>query len=168
LNNTTTFLFVGLAFVVGSSVHLVLSYAQNTTASAPIVQSSDALITSITGIVIAIAGLITVLVKAGLLDKKVGTVAVMAADASWAVKDNRQLIKEGMQNTYEVVRLASPQTAEAADQKLVPLLDDATRKVNEYTPKVEKFADIANKLSKNKADEITALKDEIPDRIVPS
>ena len=82
MNKLTTLLFVGLAFVVGSSVHVIFSYAQNSTASAPIVQSADALITSIAGIVIAIAGLVTVLVKAGLIDKRVGTVAVMASDAA--------------------------------------------------------------------------------------
>lgn len=169
MNNTTTLLFVGLAFVVGTSIHLVFSYGQNTTTpNAPVVQSSDALLTSITGIIIAIASIITVLVKAGILDKKIGTAAVMAADASWAVKDNRILIKDGLQNTYDVVKLASPQTAEAADQKLAPVLDDASRKVAEYIPKVDKFADIAKKLSKNKEQEITDMKDDIPDRIVKS
>ena len=162
-------MFVGLAFVVGNTVHLVFSYAQNNTSTAPVVSSSDALITSVTSIVIAIAGLITVLVKAGIIDKRVGTVAVMAADASWAAKDNRQLIKDGMQNTYDIVKLASPEAAEAADRKLAPVLDDASRKVAEYTPKVEKFADIAKKLSEGKkSEEITDLKNEIPDRIVPS
>jgi hypothetical protein len=171
LNNITTFLFVGLAFVVGSSVHLVLSYAQNTTTYAPVVQSSDALITSITGIVIAIAGLITVLVKSGLIDKKVGTVAVMAADAAVAVKDNRQSIKDLSQNTYDVVKLASPETAAAADAKLAPVLDEASRRVAEYTPKVDKFADLASKISnkgKTADDKIEEMKDDIPDRIVPS
>jgi hypothetical protein len=48
-------------------------------------------------------------------------------------------------------------------------LNEATRRVNEYTPKVDKFADIANKLSKGKtSDEIDEMKQDIPDRIVPS
>ena len=160
-------MLVGLAFVVGSSIHLV--FAQNSTTNAPIVQSADALITSIAGIVIAIAGLVTVLVKAGLIDKRVGTVAVMAADASWAVKDNRQSIKDLAQNTYDVVKLASPESAAAADQKIAPVLDQATVRVNEYTPKVDKFAAIAKKLSEGKqADSIEEMKDDIPDKIVPS
>jgi hypothetical protein len=169
LNKITTFLFVGLAFVIGSSVHLVLSYAQNTTQYAPVVQSSDALITSITGIVIAIAGLVTVLVKAGIIDKRVGTVAVMAADASWAVKDNRQSIKDLAQNSYDVAKLASPEAAAFADSKIAPVLDEANRRVSEYTPKVDKFAAIAKKLSEGKqADSIEEIKDDIPDKIVPS
>ena len=160
-------MFVGLAFVVGSSVHLVL--AQNGTQYAPVVQSSDALITSIAGIVIAIAGLVTVLVKAGLIDKRVGTVAVMAADASWAVKDNRQSIKDLAQNSYDVAKLASPQAAAFADQKIAPVLDEANRRVSEYTPKVDKFAAIAKKLSEGKvSEEIKAVQDDVPDKIVPS
>jgi len=119
--------------------------------------------------VIAIAGLVTVLVKAGIIDKRVGTVAVMAADASWAVKDNRQSIKDLAQNTYDVVKLASPESAAAADQKIAPVLDQATVRVNEYTPKVDKFAEIAKKLSEGKqADSIKEMKDDIPDKIVPS
>ena len=162
-------MLVGLAFVVGSTVHLVFSYAQNSTQYAPVVQSSDALITSIAGIVIAIAGLVTVLVKAGLIDKRVGTVAVMAADTAWAAKDNRQSIKDLAQNTYDVVKLASPESAAAADQKIAPVLDQATVRVNEYTPKVDKFAAIAKKLSEGKqSDEIKEMKDDIPDRIVHS
>jgi hypothetical protein len=169
LNKITTFLLVGLAFVVGSSVHVILSYGQNGTQYAPVVQSSDALITSIAGIIIAIAGLVTVLVKAGLIDKKVGTVAVMAADASWAVKDNRQSIKDLAQNTYEVTKLASPEAAAYADKKIAPVLDEANRRVSEYTPKVDKFAAIAKKLSEGKqADSIKEMKDDIPDKIVSS
>ncbi len=170
MNNTTTLLFVGLAFVVGTSVHLVFSYGQNTTTpNAPVVTSIDSLLVSITSIVIVIAGVVTVLVKAGVIDKRVGTVAVMAADASWAVKDNRQSIKDLSQNTYDVVKLASPETAKAADEKLAPVLDEASRRVAEYTPKVDKFADIAKKLSEGKnSDEIEAMKDDIPDRIVKS
>jgi len=172
LNKLTTFLFVGLAFVAGSTVHVIFSYAQNTTTQyAPVVQSSDALITSITSIIIAIAGVIGMLVKAGWLDKKVGTVAVMAADASHAVQDNRQNSKDFQQNVYDVIKIASPETAAAADQKLAPVLDQASVRINEYIPKVQKFEDLANKLSNGgkKADsKIEDMKDDIPDRIVPS
>jgi hypothetical protein len=157
-------MLIGVAFSVGTLVPSLLVFAQNTTTtSAPVVQSSDALITAVTGIVIAIAGLVTTLVSRGLLDKRIGTAAVMAADASWAVKDNRQLIKDGMQNTYDIVKLASPAAAEAADRKLAPILDDASRKVAEYTPKVEKFAAIAHAMSKHPSDEIEAMEVEIPD-----
>lgn len=160
-----------MAFAVGLTINTFL-YAQNNTVQyAPVVASSDALITSITSIIIAIAGLIAVFVKAGIIDKRVGTVAVMAGDAAVAVRDNRQSIKDLSQNTYDVVKLASPETAAAADAKLAPVLDEASRRVSEYTPKVDKFTDLASQISnqgKKADDKIKAMADDIPDRIVPS
>lgn len=162
-------LLVSFAFMGGYTINSFVFAQNTTTTNAPVVTSIDSLLVSITSIVIAIAGLVGVLVKAGLIDKRVGTVAVMAADASWAVKDNRQSIKDLSQNTYDVVKLASPETAEAADKKLAPVLDQATTRLNEYTPKVDKFAEIAKKMSEGKqADSIEEIKEDIPDKIVPS
>jgi hypothetical protein len=163
---------IGASFVVGTTVHNVFIYAQNTTTTyAPVVQSSDALLASVIAAIIAVAGLIKTFVDRGWLDKRVGTVAVMASDAAVAVKDNRQTIKDLAQNTYDVVKITNPETAAAADQKLAPVLDQATVRINEYIPKVEKFTALGNKLSNGgtKADpKIEEMKDEIPDKIVPS
>jgi hypothetical protein len=158
-----------LCFTVGISFSYVLGQSNTTVQYAPVVQSSDALIAAIASIVIAISSLIGIFVKAGFIDKRVGTVAVMAADSAWAVKDNRQSIKDVAQNSYDVAKLASPEAAAFADQKIAPVLDQATIRVNEYTPKVDKFAAIAKKLSEGKqADSIKEMKDDIPDKIVSS
>lgn len=160
-----------LCFTIGISFSYVLGQNGTTTVYAPVVQSSDALIAAIASIVVSVTTLIGILVKAGVIDKKIGTVAVMAADTAHAVSDNRQNIKDFQQNTYDVVKLASPETAAAADAKLAPVLDEASRRVSEYTPKVDKFADLANKISnkgKTADDKIEEMKDDIPDRIVPS
>jgi hypothetical protein len=163
-------MLIGIAFSVGLTVSSVMAQNQTTT-YAPIVVSTDALITSITGIVIAIGSVITMLVKSGLLDKKVGTVAVMASDAAVAIKDNRQTIKDLAQNTYEVAKATSPEAAAAADRQIAPVIDRATTRINEYIPKVTKFAELGNKLSnggKTADPKIAEMADEIPDKIVPS
>jgi len=161
---------ITFSFAIGLTVNSIL-YAQNSTQYAPVVQSSDALLTSIVSIIIAIAGIVTALVNKGILSKNIGTVAVMASDTAWAVKDNRQMIKDGMQTGYDTVKISNPEAAAYADKNISPQLDKATVMVNEYTDKVNKFADIANKLSnggKKADDKITDMKDDIPDRIVPS
>ena len=165
-------MLIGLAFTVGTMVPVFVAYGQNTTTQyAPVVQSTDTLITSITSITISIATIIGFLVKMGWFDKKIGTVAVMASDAAVAIKDNRQSIKDLAQNTYDVAKITPPEAAAAADQKLAPVLDRASARINEYIPKVDKFAELGNKLSKGgtKADEqIQVMKDTIPNKIVPS
>jgi hypothetical protein len=62
----------------------------------------------------------------------------------------------------DVVKVTSPEVAKAADEKLAPVLVQATVRINEYTPKVERFTALGNKLSSGgtKADEeIQAVKD---------
>jgi len=174
LNNITTFLFVGLAFVVGSSVHLVLSYAQNGTQYAPVVNSSNNLLIAIVGIIPAITALIITLANRGLLGKhsqEIATNAVMVADTAHAVSDSRQNIKDLAQTTYDTVKMSNPEAVAYADSKIAPVLDQVTVKTNEYKEKVDKFEDLANKISNagKKADpKIMDMKDDIPDRIVPS
>jgi hypothetical protein len=163
-----------LSFVVGMSVHVFSAYAQNQTTEttyAPVVVSTDALIVAAIGIISAAAALIKSFVDRGWLDKRIGTVAVMASDASVAINDNRQTIKDLAQNTYDTVKLVNPQYTSTADEKLAPVLDRATVKINEYTPKVERFTELGKKISKsgdNADDQIEAMKDDIPNSIVPS
>jgi hypothetical protein len=156
------------------SVHVFSVYAQNQTTEttyAPVVVSTDALIVAAIGIISAVAALIKSFVDRGWLDKRIGTVAVMASDASVAINDNRQTIKDLAQNTYDTVKLVNPQYTSTADEKLAPVLDRATVKINEYTPKVERFTELGKKISKsgdNADDQIEAMKDDIPNSIVPS
>ena len=166
-------MLIGLAFTVGTMVPVFVAYGQGngTVVYAPVVQSTDSLIASATAIIIAIAGLVTMLVQKGIISKKIGTVAVMASDAAVAVRDNRQTIKDLAQNTYDVAKVTSPEAAAAADSKLAPVLDRATVKINEYTDKVDRFAELGNKLSSggtNADSKIKDMKDDIPDKIVPS
>ena len=166
-------MIVGVAFIGGTLVNSIVAFGQGntTTVYAPVVQSSDALIASIIAGIIAVAGLIKTFVDKGWLDKKVGTVAVMAADTAVAVRDNRQTIKDIGQTTYDTIKLTNPSATATADEKIAPAMDRATLKLNEYTGKVDRFSELANKLSKGGTqadDKIEDMKDEIPDKIVPS
>ena len=168
-------MFVGAAFVVGTLTNSIVAsvFAQgNTTVQyAPVVASSDALIASIIAAIIAVSGLIKTFVDKGWLSKKIGTVAVIAADTAVAARDNRQTIKDIGQNMYDVTKLTSPESTSTLDEKLAPALDRATARLNEYTPKVDKFSALAKKLSnsgENADNAIEEMKDEIPDKIVPS
>jgi hypothetical protein len=161
-----------LCFTVGITLHIV--YAQNSTQYAPVVESSNTLIglvivgiTSATSIIIALA-------NKGLLGKhsqEIATNAVMIADTAHAVGDSRQTIKDVAQVTYDTIKISNPEATAYADQKIAPVIDQASVKVSEYNDKLHKFEDIANKASNGgkKADpKIMEMKDDIPDRIVPS
>jgi polyhydroxyalkanoate synthesis regulator phasin len=155
MKNTVTLMLVALMFLGGYSVSLLV-HAQNTTGNyAPVVDSTSALITSITSMVIAVAGIVGMLVKAGILKKEIGT-------------------KDFAQNTYDTIKISSPEVAQKADEKLAPILNQATKRIDEYTDKVDKFAEIGKVLSKSgekTTDDIKenkALKDDIPNEIVPS
>ena len=165
-------MIAGLTFIIGMSVHVFNAYAQNQTGTyAPVVVSTDALIIASIGIISAVAALIKSFVDRGWLDKRIGTVAVMASDAAVAVKDNRQTIKDLAQNTYDTVKLTNPAATATADEKLAPVLDRATVKINEYTPKVERFTELGKKISRsgdNADDAIEDMKEDIPNSIVPS
>ena len=164
---------ITFSFAIGLTVSSFVN-AQNNTTYAPVVQSSDNLLIAIVGIIPAITALIITLAQRGLLGKhseQIATNAVMVADTAHAVMDNRQSIKDGMQTTYDTIKITNPQAVAEADAKIAPVLDQATVRVNEYKDKVNKFEDIANKVSNGgkKADpKIEEMKDEIPDRIVPS
>jgi hypothetical protein len=151
-----------------------MAYAQNTTANAPVVESSNNLLIAVVGIIPAITALIITLANRGLLGKhsqEIATNAVMVADTAHAVSDSRQLIKDGLQTTYDTIKMSNPDAVAKADEQMAPVLDKVTVKVNEYKEKVDRFEDIANKASNGgkKADpKIMDMKDDIPDRIVPS
>lgn len=159
------------AIMIGSTIVISVVYAQNQTATPAqsFAASTDALLLAAIGIISAALALIKTFVDRGLLDKRIGTAVVMAADAAVAIKDNRQSIKDLAQNTYEVVQLTSPEAATAMSNKIQPVLNQATQRINEYTPKVEKFGAIANAIGKDgdkTTDEIKAIRKTIPDSIV--
>lgn len=163
---------ITFSFAIGLTVNSFL-FAQNGTQYAPVVASSDNLLIAIVGIIPAITALIITLAQRGLLGKhseQIATNAVMVADTAHAVMDNRQSIKDGMQTAYDTIKITNPEAAAYADKNITPVLDQATIRVNEYKDKVNKFEDIANKVSNGgkKADpKIEEMKDDIPDRIVP-
>lgn len=168
-------MIMGLVFMIGYTSNGLIARAQNTTTQyAPVVQSTDALYIAITGIFGSAVSLVIALANKNLLgkhSKEIGTNAVMAADANAAVIESRQGFKDFAQNTYDVIKIASPETAEAADKKIAPEMDKMTVKINEYRPKVDRYAAMANKTSDGgkKADsKIIDMKDDIPDNIVPS
>jgi hypothetical protein len=161
-----------LCFTVGITLHVV--YGQNGTQYAPVVQSSDTLLGLIVVGITSATSIIITLANRGLLgkhSKEIATNAVMVADTAHAVSDSRQTIKDVAQVTYDTIKISNPEATAYADQKIAPVIDQATVKVNEYNDKMHKFEDIANKVSDSgkKADpKITEMKDDIPDRIVPS
>ena len=173
MNTLIAVVAITFSFAIGLTVNSFVN-AQNGTQYAPVVQSSDTLIglvivgiTSATSIIIALA-------NKGLLGKhseQIATNAVMVADTAHAVSDSRQTIKDLAQTTYDTVKISSPEATAYADQKIAPVLDQASIKVSEYNDKLHKFEDIANKVSDGgkKADpKIEEMKNDIPDRIVPS
>jgi hypothetical protein len=161
-----------LCFTVGITLHIV--YAQNGTQYAPVVQSSDALLAAAVAIVGSVTSIIITLANRGLLGKhseQIATNAVMVADTAHAVSDSRQSIKDGLQTTYDTIKISNPEAVAKADTEIAPVLDKMTVQVNEYKSKVDRFEDLANKTSNGgkKADpKIMDMKDDIPDRIVPS
>lgn len=145
---------IGVSFVIGISVSTALGQNQTATNSELFATSTTNTVIAITGLVAAIAAILKTLADRGVLDKRIGTVAVMAADTSYAVKDSRQSIQDLAQNTHETVKLISPEAAKYADDKIRPAMDRVTQRVNEYIPKVNKFEQIANKLGKSKDSEL--------------
>ena len=150
-------------------------YAQNSTgtqtAAESLAQSSSALIGVAVSLVIAILTFLKTLLDRGILDKRVGTAVTMAADAAVAIRDNRQQISDVVQNSAEIATLIDKDGTTHAIQIVRPVLDNATQKLSEYIPKVEKFTAIANAINQNgdkTTDEIKDMADVIPERIVPT
>lgn len=154
MNTLIAFVAIGVSFVIGTSISAVLGQNQTATNSELFATSTTNTIIAITGLIAAIAAILKTLVDRGILDKRIGTVAVMTADTSYAVKDSRQSIQDLAQNTHETVKLISPEAAKYADDHMRPAMDRVTQRVNEYIPKANKFNEIANKLGKSKSDEL--------------
>ena|ERR1044071_2653598 len=159
-------------FLLGFSISQVFAQNQTQTSSEIFAQVSTNTLLAIIGLITAGLTLIKTLADKGIINKKIGTVAVMAADTAYAVKDSRQLIQDVVQNSHETAQLISPESAQVATQRIQPLLEKVTQRVNEFTPKVEKYNEIASKLG-NKGERTTddikedeELKDDIPNEIV--
>jgi hypothetical protein len=165
-------LIVGLMFTIGYTSNFFIASAQNSTANAPIVQSIDNLVyVVIIPIVLSVLSILKGLVDKGYLNKRVGSALVMAADATHAVGDTRDTVNKVAQNSYEIAKLASPQAAKYADERVAPVMNEAGQKVSEYKPKIDAFAVIANSGTKNgtrTTEEIQDMKETIPNDIVPS
>jgi hypothetical protein len=130
--------------------------------------------TSVIAIILAVLGIVKTLVDKGILSKKAGSGAVMAADAAVAVLDTRELVQDFINAFVDALKVDNPQLADTIQQKANPILRAARQKVDEYRPKVDKFGQIANRIGQKgenttegiKDDE--QLKDTIPDSIVPT
>ena len=72
------------------------------------------------------------------------------------------------------MRVDNPEVAAKVQNAVQPVLKQIDQKVKEYQPKVDTFAQIANKIGSNGAKTVDAikendeLKDNIPDAIVSS
>ena len=140
-------LAVSLSLSLGTTIFSLVAYAQNDTApthSEVFAGINTNFITAIAGLVIAVATAAGAFAKIFHVEGKVGTAITMAADVGKATLDNRILIKESAKATYEML----PEEA----QKLVdkPLVKEAelTKRINEYSPKVDAMGEIANKWGK--------------------
>ena len=128
--------------------------------------------------IVSLAGTALVFLKTladrGLLDKRIGTVAVMAGDTVVAVQHNRELIKEGLQTGFETVSISNPEQASQILEKSKPIMENITKRVEEYDEKAKTFTRIASNIGKQgerTTDEIKdneALKETIPDSVVPT
>ena len=151
-------------------------YAQNQTDTDDGSLGAQTAITmgTVAAIIISVLGIIKTLVDKGILDKRVGTGVVMAADATHAVLDTRELVQETTNAILEALRVDNPEVAAKVQNAVQPVLKQIDQKVKEYQPKVDTFAQIANKIGSNGAKTVDAikenneLKDNIPDAIVSS
>jgi len=143
-----------------------ITYAQTSTDEFSGV--STGLIMSVIALISTGFTLIKTLADKGILDKRVGSVAVMAGDAAVAIRDSREMIQEGLQAGFDIIGTTSPEAARQIQQNAVPVMKRVTQRVDEYTPKVQSFVNIAAKLSQKKTSEIEDIKEQIPNEIVPS
>jgi len=170
-------ILIGTASIVLALAMIGVSYAQNgTTPTQPVTvgASAEVLIGTVTAIILAVLSIIKTLADKGILDKKAGTNAVMAADAAVAVYDTRLIVSELADAVVDTVKVSNPELAGEIDSKISNIMNKISTRVAEYQPKVDKFAQIANKLG-NKGETTTdgikedeQLKDDIPDAIVPT
>ena len=161
-------LFLVILGIAISFSSFTLASGQNTTsASESFAGAGTGVTMAIVSLIIAVSSIIKSLVDKGILDKRVGTVAIMAGDASYAVKDSRQLIYDGIKNTYEVIQSTNPEAAQVLSEKVQPVVDKARTRLEEYQPKVAMISRLAKKLSTSKTEGIQVIAGQIPDEIVP-
>lgn len=162
---------IGLAMAQVTLMSFV--FAQNeTSTSSPIVVSVDKLVYSaIIPLALSILAILQGFAQNGRFGKRTSDALIMAADATRAVADTRQAVNKYANATYEVIKLAAPEVTEKADKLIAPEIDNIANKVKEYQPKVDAFASIASASSNSgqkASNSMKALKDQIPNNIVPS
>jgi hypothetical protein len=153
-----------------------ITFAQNGTST-----DSEQFSAISTNMIIAIVALVgtgvtflKTLADRGLLDKRIGSVAVIAGDSVVAIKDNRELIQEGLKTGFETVAISNPETAKEILDKSAPIMKKVTERVDEYNEKAGSFTRIASKIGKQgerTTDDIKEneeLKENIPDSVVPT
>lgn len=164
--------FLGL--VVGISITDLYAQNQTETDAEQFAGISTNMIIAIIALVGTGLTFIKALVDRGILDKRIGTVATIAGDSVVAIRDNRNMIQEGIQTGYETVAQANPQLAAEIKSKSEPVMKKITEEVQKYDEKAQKFTAIASKIGKqgeNTTDDIKeneTLKEQIPDSVVPT
>jgi hypothetical protein len=185
LTSKEKLLFIVVFTGLGTSITLfgafsIMAYAQNTnstngtgtgTGGTGTTENFTAMISGIIGAVVSFIIAITALLKVLPLPKQIGTAAVMGADGAHAVMDNRQNIVDLAEAVKEIAALIDPERTQQAVNKITPVVNNATNKLNEFTPKVQKLESIASKIGQrgeNTTDEIKDMADIIPENIVPT
>jgi hypothetical protein len=125
-------------------------YAQNTTnetetipvstASQVVQDSSTALISSVTALVVAIAGVAGIIVKFLPIDKKVGQAFTVIADNAQAIYETRDTIGKFV---GAGVDLAPENIQKTLAEKVAPAMNEIRRKADEYKPKVDRIKALA-------------------------
>ncbi len=173
-SNVTVFILAAALMIAVFTLGNV--YAQNGTSTDEASLGGQTAITMglVGTIILTILGIVKQLADKGWFDKKVGSAAVMGADAAVAVLQTRELVAESVNAIIETIKIDSPELAKKIGDNLSPILKKIDEKVTEYQPKVNAFGQIANKIG-DKGDktvdaikEDEELKDNIPDTIIPS
>ena len=174
MKNSTAIILTALGFVFGLSVMNAYAQNQTQTDAEQFAGISTNTIIAIVGLAGTILVFLKTLVDRGLLDKRIGTVAVMAGDTVVAVQHNRELIREGLQTGFETVSISNPEQASQILEKSKPIMENITKRVEEYDEKAKTFTRIASNIGKQgerTTDDIKdnqTLKETIPDSVVPT
>jgi len=143
-------MIVGFSLGIGLTTVSIV-FAQNTSTSTNTTTSSTVFaaintdfITAIAGLIIAVATAAGAFAKLFHVENKVGTALTVVADTAKATLDNRILIKEGLQTTYEML----PEQAQKIVNRPLVRESELTKRINEYEPKVIKAREIADKWGK--------------------
>ena len=156
--------------IVGQAIGV---YGQNTTPNGNATPDAfyELIYVAIVPTVIAVIGLLQTFAQKGYFNKRTSDALIMAADASHAVMDTREQFKTYANATYEIGKVVAPEQVKELDEKYAPLIAEIAKKVSEYKPKVQSFEAIAagsSKAGEKASDSMKALKDNIPNNIVPS